>query len=447
MSKLFGRQAIVIGAGMGGLTAAGALTDYFEHIFVLDRDELPASPAHRAGTPQSRHAHVLLCGGARRLGELFPSFEQEMVRAGAVVIDFSRDARLDRPGFDPFPQRSLGLTTCCASRILIEFVTRQFVEQQKNVTLVPNCRVQAISAFPDGTVTSVQCEYGNGRAEELFADLVIDASGRGMLTLQLLKSLGYPQPDEESIGMNIGYSTALFSIPDDAPQDWVSTITLADAPKTSRSGFLFPREGQQWIVTLAGMHDDKPPGDWDGYLEFAKGLRTNTIYNAIARAERIGEVQRFALPASTLRHFERLDRFPRGLLPMADAVCRFNPIYGQGMSVAAMEAALIAQLLSVCESEPDPITGLAQSYFTAVQELLNAPWSVANLDLVFPETTGKRPPNFGDSLKFGAGVIRLAARDPEVHRLWSEVQQLLKPNSALREPAFVERVKSVMAEA
>ena len=356
MSKYIGKQAIVIGAGMGGLTAAKALAGHFERVLVLERDELPPDPAHRSGTPQSRHAHVLLCGGAHRLGQLFPGFDQQLTRAGAVVYDATRDLRFDRPGYDPFPQRSLGLTTLCASRPLIEFVTRQMLRQRDNVTLRERCRVQNLTATADGAaVNGVRSESADGRIETLAADLVVDVSGRGIPTIQLLKAQGYPLPDEESIGMNMGYSTGLFSIPDNAPADWKATIMLAEAPKTSRSGFLFPCEHNQWIVTLAGMRDDKPPGDWDGYMDFARSLRTRTVYDAISCAERIGDVQRFALPASTLRHFGRLDRFPRGLLPLADAVCRFNPVYGQGMTVAVMEAALLDRLLSEAAKTGDPL--------------------------------------------------------------------------------------------
>jgi 2-polyprenyl-6-methoxyphenol hydroxylase-like FAD-dependent oxidoreductase len=447
MSKHIGRQAIVIGAGMGGLTAARALSVHFDHVLLLERDALPPEAAHRAGTPQSRHAHALLCGGARTLDQLFPGFLDQLAQAGAVVIDFTLDTRMERPGYDPFPQRKLDLETCCASRPLIEFVTRQAVQQLANVTVSEGRRVLELVATPDGAaVAGVRCESADEGQETLSADLVVDATGRGALTLEWLKSSGSPLPEESSIGMSIGYSTALFAIPDDAPRDWKAAVMLAEAPKTSRSAFLFPREGRQWIVTLAGMHGDKPPGDWDVYMDFARSLRTPTVYNAIARARRIGEIQRFALPASTLRHFERLDAFPRGLVPLGDAICRFNPVYGQGMTVAAMEAALLDRLLAEMDGDGDRLAGLAPSFFAEAQRLIATPWSVANLDLVFPETSGTRPPDFAETLKFGAGVMRLAARDPEIHKLFSEVQQLIKPGTALREPDFVERVKAVMAE-
>ena len=144
------------------------------------------------------------------------------------------------------------------------------------------------------------------------------------------------------------------------------------------------------------------------------------------------------------RHFERLDVFPRGLLPIGDAICRFNPVYGQGMSVAALEACLLQRLL---EGDSNPIAGLAPAFFAEVQTLIETPWSVAILDFVFPDTRGQRPADFETTLKFGIALTRLAAEDPDVHKLTVEVQHLLRTRSVYRDPALVQRVLAKMAEA
>lgn len=448
MSSYIGKRALVIGAGMAGLAAARALSNHFEHVLVLDRDDLPPDATHRAGTPQSRHVHGILSGGLCALNEMFSGFTNHLAQAGGVEIDFAFDLRIERGGFDPFPQRKLDIITYCASRPLIEFTTRQLVGQQPNVKFRQGCRVREILATPDhAIVTGVRCESANGRSEMLPADLVIDASGRGALALELLKSIGRPAPEETSIGMDIGYSTGTFEIPDDLDRNWKCVATMPHAPQTSRGAFLFPREGKQWTLTLFGMHDDKPPGNWEGFLSYAKSLRTQTVYNAISMARQIGEIHRFVLPASVLRHFERLNDFPRGLLPLGDSICRFNPVFGQGMSVAAIEAAHLNRLLSDRAGDSGPLAELAKSYFEVVQDLIKTPWSAATLDLAYPRTLGARPADLQNTLKFGAGVFTLAARDPAVHKLYAEVQHLLKPNSVYREPAFVERVQAIMAEA
>jgi len=446
-STRIGRQAVVIGAGMGGLTTVGALADRFDQVVVLERDTLPADPAYRVGTPQARHVHALLLSGQRALSELFPGFEQDLARAGAVPLRAGFDVRIERPGFDPFPQRDLGLLSYALSRPTIERTVRRRVEGLANTTLRQRCRVQEVLATPNGeTVTGVRYENENGASETILADLVVEASGRGALTSALLQSIGHPLPEETTIGIDLGYATCVFSIPDDVPTDWKGVMTFGQAPQNSRGGLMLPLEGNRWMVTIVGRHDDVPPGDAEGFLTYAGALRTPTIYNAIRRAKRVDGVARYGFPESVRRHFERLEVFPRGLLPIGDAICRFNPVYGQGMSVAALEACLLRKLLET-GAEPDPIACLARNFFAEVQTLIDTPWSVAVFDFAFPDTRGQRPPDFETTLKFGIALTRLAAEDPAIHKLTAEVQNLLKPRSVYRDPALVQRVFAKMAEA
>ena len=448
MSTLIGKQAVVIGAGIGGLTAAGALADHFDNVVVLERDTLPSEPTYRAGTPQARHVHGLLLSGQRALSELFPGFEQDLARAGAVPLRVGLDVRVERPGYDPFPQRDLGWFGYAASRPAIERAVRQRVESRANITLRQRCRVHEVLGSPtDEAVAGVRYENGNGTSETITADLVIDASGRGAPTLGLLQSIGRPLPEETTIGIDLGYATSIFFIPDDAPTDWKGVMTFGQAPQNSRGGLMLPLEGKRWMVTIGGRHGDVPPGDEQGFLTYAKALRTPTIYNAISHAKRLDGVARYGFPESVRRHFERLDGFPRGLLPIGDAICRFNPVYGQGMSVAALEACLLKKLLERLAEDGDPIAGLASTFFAEMQTLIETPWSVAMLDFAFPETRGQRPTDFETTLKFGIALTRLAAEDPAVHKLTLEVQHLLKPRSAYRDPALVQRVLEKMAEA
>jgi len=216
------------------------------------------------------------------------------------------------------------------------------------------------------------------------------------------------------------------------------------APSSSRGAGIFPLEGGRWLLGLGGRHDEIPPGDIDGLMAFIKGFRTPTVYNAVRGARRLSEIVRFNFPASVRRHFERLPQFPRGLVPIGDAICRFNPVYGQGMSVAAMEARVLGQLLERRQATPDPLDGLAVEFFNEIQPLLATPWSVAEGDFVFPQTRGERPPDFDRRLRYGAGLIALAARDPEVHKTMAEVNALLKPGTALREPHIASRVMELI---
>jgi 2-polyprenyl-6-methoxyphenol hydroxylase-like FAD-dependent oxidoreductase len=447
-STLIGKRAVVIGAGMSGLTAAGALANRFDQIVVLERDTLPSEPTFRAGTPQARHVHGLLLSGQRALSELFPGFEQDLARAGAVPLRAGLDVRVERPGYDPFPQRDLGWSGYAASRPTIERAVRRRVESHANTMLRQRCRVTEVMASPDGTaVTGVRCENDTGTSETITADLVVDASGRGALTLALLDSIGRPLPEETTIGIDLGYATCIFSIPDDASTDWKGVMTFGQAPHNSRGGLMLPLEGNRWMATIGGRHGNVPPGDAEGFLTYAKALRTPTIYNAIKHAKRLDGVARYGFPESVRRHFERLDGFPRGLLPIGDAICRFNPVYGQGMSVAALEACLLKRLLKESGETADPIAELASTFFKEMQTLIETPWSVAVSDFAFPETQGQRPADFEATLKFGIALTRLAAEDPAVHKLTLEVQHLLKPLSVYRDPDLLRRVFVKMAEA
>jgi 2-polyprenyl-6-methoxyphenol hydroxylase-like FAD-dependent oxidoreductase len=164
-SRAIARQAVVIGAGIAGLAAARALSDHFEQVVVLERDSLSDGPVHRPGTPQSRHAHGLLVGGQRALSALFPGFERDLVEAGAVPVKASIDVRFERPGYDPFPQRDLGLVSYALSRPAIEFAVRKRLRSCANISLRDRCRVGDLLALPDGTaVTGVRFEAGGAAA-------------------------------------------------------------------------------------------------------------------------------------------------------------------------------------------------------------------------------------------------------------------------------------------
>src|SRR5262245_20686676 len=442
-----GRKAVVIGAGMAGLAAAGALADYFEQVVVLERDALPAEPKHRSGTPQSQHPHTLLLSGMRALDELFPDFEQDLVRAGAVVLKSGLDERAERPGYDPFPQRDLGLRSYALSRPAIEFAVRRRVEGRANVTLRQRCRVQEVLAAKDRSiVTGVRFGNGEGTTEALSTDLVVDASGRGALTLALLRAMDHPLPEETIIGVDIAYSTCIFAIPADAPTDWKLVRTLGQAPD-SRGAMMLPIEGNRWMACMVGRDRQAPPGSVEGFLSFARGLRTPTIYNAIKHAERLSEVVRYGFRDNLLRHFERLPVFPRGLLPVGDVICRLNPVYGQGMSVAAQEASVLKMLLAKWTGNVDQGARLAPAFFEEVAKLIDTPWAGTDFEFVFPNTRGQRPADFDVTLKFRLALTRLAAEDPAIHKLTAEVQNLLKPRSVYRDPELMQRVRAAMAEA
>jgi len=264
------------------------------------------------------------------------------------------------------------------------------------------------------------------------------------LTLELLDALGFPRPEEIEIGIDQAYSTVIFEKPSDAPSTWKGVIHLPSAPTSSRGAFLFPIEDNKWMVSAGANHGDAPPGDHAGLLEFLKTLRTQTIYDAVKDAKPVVEIARFVLPSSLRRRFEQLQRFPGRLLIIGDGICRFNPVFGQGMSVAAQQAVILDLLLSGRVGDPEVLDGLAPEYFAAIQEVLETPWAVAMSDFVYAKTRGQRPADFGQRLQYGIALTRLASEDAAIHKLATEVNHLLKPQSALREPEISRRVMERM---
>jgi len=281
---------------------------------------------------------------------------------------------------------------------------------------------------------------------ELAADLVVDASGRAVPTLAFLDRGGSPKPEQTEIGVDVGYASAIFE-PSDEPLDWMGMVHFGMPPGEGRGALILPIENGRWLVSLGRRPSGEMPSDIESFVAFTRTLRTPTAWEALRTAKPVTDVARFGFPASTRRHFHKLERWPRGLVPIADSICRFNPLFGQGMSVAAMEAVVLGKLLAARRSSSDPVDGVGHDFLIAIQETLEAPWAVAVSDFAYSHTTGERPSDLVQRLQYSGAILHLAAQDPDVHRLMVEVSQLLKPQSALREPAITERVRALMIAA
>jgi 2-polyprenyl-6-methoxyphenol hydroxylase-like FAD-dependent oxidoreductase len=433
-------RAIVVGAGIGGLAAAAAVAPRFSRVTLLDRDRLPSHPEPRLGVPHCRHVHGLLGGGLDALQSLFPGIVDRLLAAGAVPVRVGVDVRVEQPGYDPFPQRDLGRTSYSMSRPLLEHVVREFVANDDRIEIRPRCRVREIVPSADGRhASAVRCDVDGQASETLPADLIVDASGRGAPTLDFLAKAGYPAPQESSVPIDVRYSCAVFALAKDEARDWKVLQTRPDPAVNGRRAIMFPLEGgEHWLLGLGGVNGDSAPADPGGFLQYASTLRTPTAFNAIRNAAIQGEIQRFAFPRSSRRHFERMPAFPQGLLPIGDSICRINPSYGQGMSVAAKEAVLLGQVLR--NASADWQSALAPSYFALLGDVLDDPWAVACQDFVYPHLQDARPAGFEEKMKFQAALNRLAAADPSIHALTMEVLHLMQPARALHSGEIAERI-------
>jgi 2-polyprenyl-6-methoxyphenol hydroxylase-like FAD-dependent oxidoreductase len=444
-----GKRAIVIGAGVSGLCAAQALVNHFEHVTVLERDELPSDATARPGAPQGKQAHGLLGGATKALEELFPGFARDLVKAGAVQINPGFEVLIEYPGLDPFPREEWSWLGYSLTRPLIELTMRRRLERQRNITLRGGCRAQEIVGTPDGKlVTGVRIEIADGGLEIIPADLVIDASRHGALTLSFLKATGLHLPEETTIGVDIRYGTGLFALSRGALGDFKAVVTVPKAPEGVHYGYLLPVEKNCYQLLLVGRGDDAPPTDPDAFLNYARKLSTPTIYNAMRSAKPLSEIARYGFPESRWRHFGQLDRFPQGLLPTGDAICSLNPVYGQGITVAVQEANMLRRLLSTHVAQHNPLARLAQEFLAEAEALIEQPWAISAIpDFVYPQTRGQRPEDLEYRLKSQVALARIATRDPHVYRLMTEVRHLLRPLAVLNEPELARRVEAEMAVA
>ncbi|MDQ7982018.1 FAD-dependent monooxygenase [Paraburkholderia sp. SARCC-3016] len=446
MNKRFAEQrAIVIGAGIGGLAAAAALANHFGQVVVLERDELPADARPRPGAAQTRHLHVLLSGGAAALAELFPGFLTQLVAVGAQRADVGADAHFELAGAPKLPRRELNIYTWQLSRPLLEAVLREQLRKRENVQLRELSRVIGIVADENNRAAGVRFESREGKHDELNSTLVIDASGRGVPTLDFLKATGRPTPAETAVSADLTYGTTVYSFPAGAEPDFKQAWVHGEAPEHGRAGFLVKRENGLWDAVLAGRLGDVPPTEDNAYLAFADSLPSEAIGTALRRGRREAPIVRFGYAQSRWRHFADVAGFPAGLLPLGDAVCSTNPVFGQGMTVAATEAVILHRLLAKAEGNSDSLESIGPAYLKEMEELVKAPWSgTTALDLAYPQTKGERPADMQQRSEYQVGVMKLAAVDPDVHRLMVEVRHLVKPAHLLHAPNLQQRVRALL---
>jgi 2-polyprenyl-6-methoxyphenol hydroxylase-like FAD-dependent oxidoreductase len=433
--KTFG-DAVVIGGSMAGLLAARVLADFFETVTVIERDERSELPEPRRGVPQGRHAHGLLLRGQDTICRLFPGVREELLAAGAMPVNMGRDVKWFHFGVWKCRYHS-ALDFISASRPLIEWTLAERVRRLPNVKMLHGWSVESV-IYDGQRISGVRTHRRDDREVEqrVHADLVIDASGRGSQIPQQLRALGFERPVESAVRIDVGYSTCTFRAPT-TPRDWKMLYVVAQPP-AKRGGLILPMEGNRWMCTVVGAHGDHPPTDFAGYLAFAKTLPAPDIYEALRNAEPLTEPVRYGFQAGLRRHYEKLNRFPQGLLVLGDALCSFNPVYGQGMSAASMYADALQGCLQERVALGWSLKDLSRTFFRAAASAADRPWQLATgEDFRHPETTGER----GRALRFlhwyTSKVHVAASVSPQVTERFYEVMHLLKSPTAMFTPAIM----------
>ena len=444
MPKL-GDHAVVLGASMGGLLAARVLADFYRTVTVIERDELPDDAVTRRGVPQGRHPHALLARGARILDELFPGLLDELVAAGAPVLDDGDLSRLHMSYSGHLVVQSgkitgdpKALALYVPSRALLERDVRGRVQALDNVTIHDGRDVAELVSNADRSrVTGVRVTDRGGDAEqELAADLVVDAMGRGAHTPAFLESLGYGRPVEDRVVMHTVYVSQRLRIPPAALTEMMALISPAPGRPTGM--FLAGNEDDTWIFTVFGMAGHEPPRDLAGMLSFAADFAPPHLLAVVRTGEPLGPVVQHRMPCSQWRRYDKMRRLPDGLLACGDAICSFNPIYGQGMTVAALDAMALRDCLL------RGVADLPRRYFRAAAKAIGVAWQTgATSDLAFPEVEGRRTPSMRVTNRLVDSVLAACESDNEVTTQFFRVTGLLDAPPRLLRPAFLYRVAKV----
>lgn len=428
-------NAVVVGASMAGLLAARVLSEHFTRVSVVERDSLVDDGGPRRGVPQGHHLHALLDQGREILEVLFPGLIDDIGNDGGLVLDPGQDLIWYQAG-GYRPRRPTDLQFLSVSRPFLEQHVRQRVRNLKNVTLHTGLRLKDLQATDQvDRVTGVIVKGEDGNVERLDADLVVDAMGRRSPLPKWLDESGFGTPKTEEITMWMGYATRLWRRdPDDTP---LAYMIQPAPPEERRAGFMVPIEGDRWMSSVGGWGTDHhAPTDDAGYLEFARSLPAPDIYELMTECEPLTQIRPQKFPSSIRRRYEKMDRFPEGLLAIGDAVSSFNPIYGQGMSSAAMQAKVLdSQLRS------DHIHDLASHFFEAASEVIDIPWTLAaGADFRFDTTEGNKRPGTDLINRYLYRFNRAMNQDLDLLDAWVDVINLTKPATSLFHPKLAWRL-------
>jgi 2-polyprenyl-6-methoxyphenol hydroxylase-like FAD-dependent oxidoreductase len=435
-------HAVVLGGSLAGLLAARVLSDHFEQVTLIERDAYTETTEARRGMPQANHVHGLLVRGRQILEELFPGVQDEMIAAGAPVVDIANEIAWFTPaGWGVrFPSE---LMILAFTRPLLDLHVRRRVAQNPRIKILDNTDVLRLLPDSDtgrlaGVMICPRASDSDRRvAKALSADLVLDATGRASRAPRWLKDLGYEPPEELVIDAHLAYASRLYRIPEDFDGDWQCAYVQAAPPDQKRGAILFKVEDNRWLVTLIGRAGDTPPADEAGFLEFARTLRVSTIYDAIRNAEPLTPIKTHRATQNRLRKYERARSLPENFLLLGDSVCAFNPVYGQGMTTAALGA----MTLRKCLREQN-MHGLSRRFQKRLAKVNAAPWLLAiGEDYRYRETDGGSPSLMTRFMhRYMDQVVRLATRSVVVRKVLLRAFNMLVPPTALFQPRVLFRV-------
>ncbi|MEU5722228.1 FAD-dependent oxidoreductase [Micromonospora sp. NPDC047738] len=421
-------KAVVLGGSVAGLLAARVLSDHAESVVIIDRDDLQVS-GERPGVPQGTQLHALLPGGFLQLERLFPGFREQALAQGAIEAPpAARRNYLDGRRKVVVPDDADSLA---GSRPLLEGLIRQQVLRLPNVKTVT---ARATGLVCDGAVTTgVHCDVG-GLAGVESGDLVVDAMGRSSRLSDWLEQAGWERPVARRMPVHLNYATALFRRRETNPE--LAVVLALHSPGMSSDvagAAFFAVEDGRWMAMMAGYGENRPGRTAD---DFVHRLREQfpPEFGEVAGGELLGDVQTYRHADSRRRDFHTLKRFPAGLVSVGDAVASFNPVYGQGMTAAALHAACLSAYL---RSGPD-LGAPARRFFALQKVVVDAAWSTStSADLALPHVNGPYPRGYRVASWVSRQIVAATVTDVTTARRFNEVVSMRAHPRSLATPGVI----------
>ncbi|WP_122517151.1 NAD(P)/FAD-dependent oxidoreductase [Pseudomonas viridiflava] len=432
------RHAVVIGGSVTGCLTAAVLARRFERVTVIEKSDFHDETGPRQSIPQEHHVHLLLLRGKQIIEGIFPGILSALEEGGAQVADLGHDVKWFQGGRWKNRYRS-GINAHYCSRRLIDNQLRRCLTTVPQVDILSGTRVTRIEFAGDNDqrhVRGVFIDDGTGE-RSLSCDLLVDASGRGTHLPSWLKEAGFGTVRNSVVKTELGYASRIYRrIPAFAEQ-WQVLLVLPKAPIQRSMGVISPIEGDRWMVTTGGWFGHFPGKDPDDFLQALADLPVPDIHDVIREAEPLSEVFTFKMPGSRRTHYDRLEQWPEGLLVAGDALSSMNPLYSQGMTIAALEADCIdSRLEALLEGSLD--CHQLQGLLCAV---VDGAWNMATTeDFRFPETSGERTWRTRFDHWYGAGLGRLSANNRRALETQIGVTNLVVAPGRLYAPAIASRI-------
>ncbi|MCM2532401.1 glutamate synthase subunit beta [Neobacillus pocheonensis] len=434
-------KAVIIGGGISGKLAARVFSDFFQEVIILERDQEPEGPFPRKGAPQGEHIHALLQAGEFGHEKLFPGITEKFYSTDAIKINSTKDLAWFHHGV--WKLRFDGeYTTTLQSRPHLEWHIEQFIKKIPNVTVLYN---QVVKNYlyneEENRIVGVEKIDDISSIKTLTADLIVDASGVSSLSTSWLNKRGIHIPDEK-VQIGLSYISKSFQLPESPARDWAIKIVYPNPPHEKIGGTISKVEGNRYIVTLSGYHNEVNEKQVlkinSGFIELTKKLPNLDIYQEIKDASPLSSTSIYRVPHIIWRKYEKVKNLPDGLLLIGDTLCRIDPVFGQGMSIAILEALVLKKLLQDHRHTHPKIT---TTFHKQAAKIISPIWNmVITEDFRYPETTGRKPYGLFIQQWYAKNIFLLSSQNQDIYNSFIQVMNLVRPITILMLPRILKSV-------